>query len=129
MRTCVLKIILPRDRNFSPWNQTISEGRQRDWIHFEGRMSINVWRLEDPEKGKHWIDPRTLSFRNRPRRVNSDMFTTLDVQGGEEASSPEFACAQDEVVSFELSCDDCALDVWQDKEMPPIGLIIEQFWA
>jgi len=131
METCVLKLMLPSERMFSPLIESTSVGRQRDWAPFDGSMEIEVWKL-DPISSKRsgdWIDPRTLSFRNRPRRGSSRAFAKLAIQGAGEASSPRFRCARDEVLSFELTCQGCALDVWQDKQLPAVGLIIEQFWS
>jgi len=126
MDTCTLKMILPADRSFSPHNQTISVGRERNWRKFDGSMEIDVWKLSPSEKSNPWIEPRSLSFRNRPRRDGEVPFAKLAVQGGEEVSSQEFRCRKDDVLSFELTCEGCVLDVWQDKQMPAMGLIVEQ---
>jgi len=119
-------MILPADRNFSPHNQTISVGRERNWRQFDGSMKIDIWKLSPSKKSNPWIEPRSLSFRNRPRRDGEVPFAKLAVQGGEEVSSQEFRCRKDDILSFELTCEGCVLDVWQDKQMPAMGLIVEQ---
>jgi len=128
MERCVLKVILPNERIHSPPDGPIDIDRQRDWIPFSGSMPIDIWRLNPipSTKNNPWIDPRALSFRNRPRR--GEFFTTLLVRGGMEVQSPAFRCAENEVLSFELTCVGCKLDVWQDKQIPAMGMVMEQTW-
>jgi hypothetical protein len=128
MEQCFLKIVLPRNLSISPSNESPSEPRKRNWIMFTEAMNIEIWSLKTPHseniKKSQWIDPRTLSSGNRPPREKK--VAELSVFAGSEARSESFGCLRDSVLSFELACDDCTLDVWQDKQKPPIGLVIEQ---
>jgi len=136
MERCRLKLNLPEEMilSSSPVPPLV---RQRDWVRFSGSMNVRVSILESKTKGidddnsgvvggLSWIDPRTLNFRTRQRKFKSHEFETLIVRGGEEVSSEGFDCPDGSILSFELSCEDCLLDVWQDKEMPPMGLFLEQ---
>ena len=137
MERCRLKLNLPEEMDsISP--PVPSLVRQRDWVRFLGSMNVRVSVLEsrvnDSKKGMDdsgisasaWIDPRTLNFRTKQRNFKSIEFETLIVKGGTEASSEEFDCPDGLILSFELSCEICLLDVWQDKQTPPMGLFLEQ---
>jgi len=127
MEKCAIKIILPRENSISEsqLNETLPTDRRRDWVYFTGSMDIQVWILDRAGMKDVWIDPRTLSFKSRPRRDR--LFSTLFVEAGSEAQTERFSCKSDSVLSFEVTCRDCVLDVWQDKQLPPIGLIVEQY--
>jgi len=127
MERCVLKIVLPRENSISEsqLNETLPNDRHRDFVSFPGTIDIHVWLLDTSGMKDAWIDPRTLSFKTRPKRVR--FFSTLSVEAGFEAQSRRFPCKSDSVWSFEVTCKHCVLDVWQDKQLPRIGLVVEQY--
>jgi hypothetical protein len=125
MNTCSIKIILPKEHENTNTNNGTSL-RERDWLSFSEPMNITIWTLDvSPDsRGWTWIDPRALSASTRPQRA--EKLGTLLIRPGEESSTKSFVCQDGSVLSFELSCESCSLDVWQDKQRPPFGLVLEQ---
>jgi len=128
MGRCTLKIALPLDRKFASNSSMPSLQRERDWIGFTGAVRLTIWTLEIPKNIQSlWLNPRTLNARTRPSRGRK--FAEVYIEAGSDFRSEPFSCKRDSVISFELSCEDCVLDVWQDKQMPPVGLSLEQHFG
>lgn len=123
MEICELVVNLPKDSMIKREDAIELGKRHRDWVEFTGVASLNIWELD--VAGNSWIDPRQLTFRSLPSRRK--VATGMNVSGGSIVRSPRFRCSSNSILTFEVECSDCLLDVWQDKQLPQIGLYIEQY--
>ncbi len=84
-------------------------------------FTLDIWRLEAFDN----IDPRTLSWSTKPRRLTS--LAQSHVKPGKriELESPEFYCAAGSLVTFEVTCTSplCHLAFEQDVKSPKMGEI------
>lgn len=83
-------------------------------------VGVDIWRLADDSE---FVDPRTLSWKTRPRRVDQSPLVTLDIAIGASVVSQRFPCKQDAVIGFEVGCrgENCSVDFWQDRREPRLG--------
>ncbi|TCD68385.1 hypothetical protein EIP91_010894 [Steccherinum ochraceum] len=63
-------------------------------------VGVDIWRLADDSE---FVDPRTLSWKTRPRRVDQSPLVTLDIAIGASVVSQRFPCKQDAVIGLELT--------------------------
>lgn len=118
MEECAVVIHIPSKTPLrsSGTNTTVSLG--------SNETSIDVWLLHSDSP----IDPRTLSWKTRPRRERR--LATLHILAGEVSSSERFLCRSDSLQTLEYACSmgyDCMVDLWQDKEEPLLGTYMRQY--
>ncbi|GJJ08929.1 hypothetical protein Clacol_003149 [Clathrus columnatus] len=124
MEWCRFKLDLPESARYTPRSEPPDGIRERNWYLKGDTSDLEVWELDVPPNT--WLDPRTLTYANRPKR--KEHIFSFKVSSNKTLVSREFPCKGDQIGSFEFFCvsPGCIVDIWQDKQLPPIGLSIEQ---
>jgi hypothetical protein len=119
MEWCRVKISLPYSARYIPGVEGLEGIRERNWLLEGDTSDLEVWELDVPPNT--WLDPRTLTYRTRPKR--KQQIFSFRISENKTIVSREFRCNADEILSFELFCvsPKCRIDIWQDKQMPTIG--------
>lgn len=106
MERCDLQLIIPQD----------SASTSKPFI-------LEVFRLNSTIP----LDMRALTYKTRPPRVSKAAAVEANDAVGTHWSR-SFACASDEVLTFELAClptlddGDCRVEWWQNKDNPQTGM-------
>ncbi|KAF8502517.1 hypothetical protein JB92DRAFT_2973110 [Gautieria morchelliformis] len=124
MEWCRFKLSLPDSARYIPGSEGPDGIRERNWFLEGDTSDLEVWELDVAPNT--WLDPRKLTYRTRPKRKGH--IFSFRVSANRTVVSREFPCKADGIGSFELFCASprCRIDVWQDKQVPPVGLSLEQ---
>jgi len=77
------------------------------------------------------LDTRALTYKTRPPRISK--VAAVEVTGASDTHWYRgFACASDDVLTFELACEptldegECRVEWWQNKSNPPTAVFVRQ---
>jgi len=120
MENCRIQLGLPQIAELEPIGN-----RSKYLPHWRSSLEsveIAVWRLDTD----HWIEPRTLSYNERPPRRH--IVSNMKLERGSISLSEEFYCKSNEILSFEFVCltSGCDVEILQDRVETSIGFNLLQ---